>query len=108
MPEGEPMMRHTTAAALRALKFDPGSVGPKVEVACRFAERTGRIATIDAINEAERSHCSARRDSARNAFVARECAGGIERRLITDGDDFVDHTAVDRNETGAGPLDLAL
>jgi carbamate kinase len=53
MPEGEPI-RHTTPAALRALTFEPGSMGPKVEAACRFAERTGRVAAIGAINEAER------------------------------------------------------
>jgi len=53
MPEGEPI-RHTTPAALRALTFEPGSMGPKVEAACRFVERTGRVAAIGAINEAER------------------------------------------------------
>lgn len=53
MPEGEPI-RNTTAAELRALRFDPGSMGPKVEAACRFVEKTGRVAAIGAINEAER------------------------------------------------------
>ena len=53
MPEGEPI-RHTTAAELRTLTFEPGSMGPKVEAACRFAERTKCVAAIGDINEAER------------------------------------------------------
>ena len=51
--EGRPI-RRSTAAALRAMSFDTGSMGPKVEAACRFVERTGRIAAIGAIDEAER------------------------------------------------------
>lgn len=51
-PEGEPI-RQATPAALRALTFDPGSMGPKVEAACRFVERTGRTAGIGAMEEAE-------------------------------------------------------
>ncbi len=39
-------------AQLRALRFAPGSMGPKVEAACRFAERTGGIAAIGAIEDA--------------------------------------------------------
>jgi carbamate kinase len=31
----------STPPALRALKFPPGSMGPKVEAACRFVEATG-------------------------------------------------------------------
>jgi carbamate kinase len=50
--EGEPI-RQATPAALRAFNFDPGSMGPKVEAACRFAERTGRMAAIGAIEQAE-------------------------------------------------------
>jgi carbamate kinase len=50
--EGEPI-RHATPAALRAFNFDPGSMGPKVEAACRFAERTGRTAGIGALEQAE-------------------------------------------------------
>lgn len=51
-PEGEPI-RHATPAELRALRLDPGSMGPKVEAACRFAERTGRRAGIGAIAQAQ-------------------------------------------------------
>jgi carbamate kinase len=51
-PAGEPIGR-TTPAALRALSFDRGSMGPKVAAACRFAERTGRMAAIGALDKAE-------------------------------------------------------
>lgn len=50
--EGEPI-GNITPAALRALTFDPGSMGPKVRAACRFAERTGRTAGIGAMEQAE-------------------------------------------------------
>jgi carbamate kinase len=49
---GEPIAR-ATPAALRALKLDPGSMGPKVEAACRFVERTGRTAGIGAMEQAD-------------------------------------------------------
>lgn len=42
-----------TPKELRTYAFDPGSGAPKVEVACRFAERTGGIAGIGAIEQAE-------------------------------------------------------
>jgi carbamate kinase len=38
-----------TPAELRRLTFAPGSMGPKVEAACRFAERTGGDAVIGAL-----------------------------------------------------------
>ena len=37
---------------LRALTFASGSMGPKVEAACRFVERTGRLAGIGALGDA--------------------------------------------------------
>lgn len=40
-----------TPAALRARRFAPGSMGPKVEAACRFAEAGGRAA-IGALEDA--------------------------------------------------------
>jgi carbamate kinase len=40
------------AADLRKLAFAPGSMGPKVEAACRFAERTGGLAAIGALEDA--------------------------------------------------------
>jgi carbamate kinase len=38
-----------TPVDLRALRFAPGSMGPKVDAACRFVERTGREAVIGAL-----------------------------------------------------------
>ena len=42
----------TTPAALRALKFPAGSMGPKVEAACRFTEATGKPAMIGQLTDA--------------------------------------------------------
>jgi carbamate kinase len=50
--EGEPLAA-VTPEELRSLHFDPGSMGPKVEAACRFVERTDGIAAIGALEEAE-------------------------------------------------------
>jgi carbamate kinase len=44
---------HARAAELRAYGFAAGSMGPKVEAACRFAERTGGIAAIGSLTDAE-------------------------------------------------------
>jgi carbamate kinase len=52
MSDGQPI-RHATPTELRSLKFDPGSMAPKVEAACRFAERTRRFAGIGVIEQAE-------------------------------------------------------
>lgn len=52
MSEGRPI-RATTPAELRSFSFAAGSMGPKVEAACRFVERTGRKAGIGAIDQAE-------------------------------------------------------
>ena len=43
---------HATPAELRALTFAPGSMGPKVEAACRFVEATGGTAGIGALEDA--------------------------------------------------------
>jgi carbamate kinase len=42
----------TTAAALRAQVFPAGSMGPKVDAACRFVEATGKPAMIGSFDEA--------------------------------------------------------
>jgi carbamate kinase len=42
---------HTTPAELRRERFAAGSMGPKVEAACRFVERTGCVAAIGALEE---------------------------------------------------------
>ena len=46
------MFHRTTPAELRRYSFAPGSMGPKVEAACRFVERTGGTAAIGALNDA--------------------------------------------------------
>jgi carbamate kinase len=43
-----------TTAELRGLTFAPGSMGPKVEAACRFVEQTGGVAAIGALRDATR------------------------------------------------------
>jgi carbamate kinase len=45
-------MRDTTPARLRARSFPEGSMGPKVDAACRFAELTGGMAAIGALDSA--------------------------------------------------------
>ncbi len=45
-------IRRASSEALRALDLDPGSIGPKVEAACRFVEATGRPAAIGALGNA--------------------------------------------------------
>ena len=42
-----------TPSELRELTFPAGSMGPKVQAACRFAERTGGLAAIGALEDAE-------------------------------------------------------
>jgi carbamate kinase len=43
-------IRHTTPAQLRSRDFPAGSMGPKVDAACRFVELTGNIAAIGALD----------------------------------------------------------
>jgi carbamate kinase len=43
-----------TPEELRAYKFPAGSMGPKVEAACLFAERTGKRAAIGSLEEIEK------------------------------------------------------
>jgi len=52
-PEMGRALGRTTPAELRAFHFAPGSMGPKVEAACRFVEATGGVAGIGAIGDAE-------------------------------------------------------
>ena len=40
------------AGGLRALDFPAGSMGPKVDAACRFVELTGGIAAIGTLEDA--------------------------------------------------------
>jgi carbamate kinase len=50
-PAGTPI-RDTTPAELRARRFAAGSMGPKVEAACRFVEQGGTVAAIGALEDA--------------------------------------------------------
>jgi carbamate kinase len=47
------LMRQTSPAELRALRFAGGSMGPKVEAAVAFVEETGRRAAIGSLDEIE-------------------------------------------------------
>ena len=47
-------IRRASPQAMRALDFAAGSMGPKVEAACRFALATGRPACIGALADLER------------------------------------------------------
>ena len=42
----------TTPTALRKVHFPAGSMGPKVDAACRFVEATGRLAVIGRLSDA--------------------------------------------------------
>jgi len=46
-------IHHATPGELRACSFAAGSMGPKVDAACRFVEATGRMAAIGGLDEAE-------------------------------------------------------
>jgi carbamate kinase len=45
-------IRRATVAELRSMSFPAGSMRPKVEAACRFAEATGRTAAIGRLDDA--------------------------------------------------------
>jgi carbamate kinase len=50
-PDAKPIGR-TNPSWLRAQSFPAGSMGPKVEAACRFVEATGKPAMIGGLNQA--------------------------------------------------------
>ncbi len=50
--EDDPPLRSATPAELREHSFASGSMGPKVEAACRFVEATGRRAAIGDLRKA--------------------------------------------------------
>jgi carbamate kinase len=43
--------RRASPQAMRGYSFPPGSMGPKIGAACRFAEMTGRQAAIGALTD---------------------------------------------------------
>jgi carbamate kinase len=47
-------IRSSTPAALGQMLFPAGSMGPKVEAACRFAEMTGKKSAIGALADLNR------------------------------------------------------
>jgi carbamate kinase len=49
---GSQTIRAATPAELRIYGFPSGSMGPKVEAACRFVEGTGGLAAIGSLNDA--------------------------------------------------------
>jgi len=49
---GSKVIRQATPAEMRSGDFPSGSMGPKVDAACRFVERTGGIAAIGSLTEA--------------------------------------------------------
>jgi carbamate kinase len=46
-------IRRTSPAALKGISFAAGSMGPKVDAACRFASMTGKPAAIGALADLE-------------------------------------------------------
>ncbi len=50
-PDAE-LIRSATVTELRARRFDPGSMGPKVDAACTFTQHSGRPAFIGAMASA--------------------------------------------------------
>jgi carbamate kinase len=53
-PETKQAIRRASPRALAARAFAPGTMGPKVESACRFVRGTGGFACIGAVGDAER------------------------------------------------------
>ncbi len=51
-PDARPL-RRVTPDEMRRHAFEPGSMGPKVEAACRFVEETGGTAGIGGLDDAE-------------------------------------------------------
>jgi carbamate kinase len=45
-------LSEASAAELRGMDWEPGSMGPKIEAACRFAELRGGLAAIGALEDA--------------------------------------------------------
>jgi carbamate kinase len=50
--DGAPPLRHATPPELAGLDLEAGTMGPKVEAACRFASRPGAVAAIGALEQA--------------------------------------------------------
>jgi carbamate kinase len=46
-------LNEVTVSELQEMEFDVGSMGPKIRAACTFVERTGRMAAIGSLGEAD-------------------------------------------------------
>jgi carbamate kinase len=51
--EEEKLISKTTPEEIRKYEFDKGSMGPKVEAACSFIERSGQRAVIGSLTDIE-------------------------------------------------------
>ena len=51
--EAEKRISNTTPEEIRKYEFDAGSMGPKVEAACSFIERSGQRAVIGSLTDIE-------------------------------------------------------
>jgi carbamate kinase len=51
--ENEKLIKKTTPDEIRQYNFDAGSMGPKVEAACSFVERSGQRAVIGSLKDIE-------------------------------------------------------
>lgn len=51
-PAGADALRRVSPAKLRQYTFAPGSMGPKIEAACKFVEQTGGVAGIGRLQDA--------------------------------------------------------
>ena len=51
-PETKQAIRRAAPRALAGIQFAPGTMGPKLESACRFVRGTGGIACIGAVDDA--------------------------------------------------------
>jgi len=53
-PARQQLIRRSDPATLSRSRFEAGTMGPKVEAACAFAARTGKVACIGALSDARR------------------------------------------------------
>jgi carbamate kinase len=53
-PDRSQAIRSASPRSLAGMSFDPGSMGPKVEAACRFVKQTGATAHIGLVRDAAR------------------------------------------------------
>jgi|GEM_PF-89426 len=88
---------HTTPTELRALEFPAGSMGPKIEAACRFVEATGKPAMIGRLDDAAGLLAGSSGtivEPAREPPSCRETGGSLEATsLLSDPIEAIDEIA---------------